>query len=234
MTIELSNWFYEGVMMTGGVLAIERAYFRITGGRERWLYKVARKHAGGAGEGGFAISMPTLFEKSGAEGDYRRFKFEIAKIAAKNALPGYALSLEQAAGKKEPSVRMTRRGDAEPVERAGEGAARFLPFEPRRDLPRESEARGSSESPVTPVSAKAAIRSALAGLTQKAVAGHISDTTLDTLRSECPGWDYQTLHAEFKSWIGSDPKRTPVNYQAAFIGFVRRHHSENKHTLPRT
>jgi plasmid replication initiation protein len=46
MTIELSNWFYEGVMMTGGVLAIECAYFPITGGRERWLYKVARKHAG--------------------------------------------------------------------------------------------------------------------------------------------------------------------------------------------
>jgi plasmid replication initiation protein len=50
MTIELSNWFCEGVMMTGGVLAIERAYFRITGDRERWLYRVARKHAGGAGE----------------------------------------------------------------------------------------------------------------------------------------------------------------------------------------
>ena len=50
MTIELSNWFYEGVLMTGGVLSIDRAYFEITGGRERWLYKVARKHAGGAGE----------------------------------------------------------------------------------------------------------------------------------------------------------------------------------------
>ena len=36
MTIELSNWFWEGVMMKGGVLAIDRAYFDITGGRERW------------------------------------------------------------------------------------------------------------------------------------------------------------------------------------------------------
>jgi plasmid replication initiation protein len=62
------------------VLAIDPA-FTLTGGRERWLYRVARKHAGGAGADGFAISMPTLFEKSGAEGDYRRFKFEIAKIA---------------------------------------------------------------------------------------------------------------------------------------------------------
>ena len=107
MTLELSNWFWEGVMMTGGVLAIDRAYFSITGGRERWLYRVARKHAGGAGEGGFAISMPVLFEKSGAEGQYRRFKFELLKLAEKNALPGYALSVETARD-GEPMLRMTR------------------------------------------------------------------------------------------------------------------------------
>ena len=52
LSISLSSWFYDGVLMAGGVLSIDRAYFDITGGRERWLYKVARKHAGGAGEGG--------------------------------------------------------------------------------------------------------------------------------------------------------------------------------------
>ena len=107
MTLELSNWFWEGVMMQGGVLSIDRAYFNITGGRERWLYKVARKHAGGAGEDGFAIAMPTLFEKSGAEGEYRRFKFEILKLAERNSLPGFALSIEpDKAG--EPLLRMRR------------------------------------------------------------------------------------------------------------------------------
>jgi plasmid replication initiation protein len=55
MTLTLSDWFYEGILMDGGLLAINPAYFAITGGRERWLYRVARKHAGGAGEGGFAI-----------------------------------------------------------------------------------------------------------------------------------------------------------------------------------
>jgi plasmid replication initiation protein len=107
MTLELSNWFWEGVMMKGGVLSIDRAYFKLTGGRERWLYKVARKHAGGAGDDGFAISMPVLFEKSGAEGEYRRFKFEIVKLAEKNALPGYTLTIEP--GKNgEPLLRATR------------------------------------------------------------------------------------------------------------------------------
>lgn len=108
MTLELSNWFYEGVLMKGGVLSIDRAYFDISGGRERWLYRVARKHAGGAGEAGFAIAMPTLFEKSGAEGPYRRFKFEIGKIASRNALPGYSLALETSSGRKEPLLRMQR------------------------------------------------------------------------------------------------------------------------------
>lgn len=107
MTIELSNWFYEGVLMTGGVLAIDRAYFDLTGGRERWLYRVARKHAGGAGEEGFVISFPTLFEKSGAEGQYRRFKFELLRIAERNELPGYRLEVEQAA-RGEPALRMSR------------------------------------------------------------------------------------------------------------------------------
>lgn len=34
MTLERSNWFYEGVLMAGGVLSIDRAYFDISGGRE--------------------------------------------------------------------------------------------------------------------------------------------------------------------------------------------------------
>ncbi|WP_298326692.1 replication initiator protein A [Asticcacaulis sp.] len=114
LSLSLSSWFYEGVLMNGGVLSIDRAYFDITGGRERWLYKVARKHAGGAGEGGFAIALPTLFEKSGAEGQYRRFKFEIAAIVRRNDLPGYDLSLTEAATSREPLLHMVRR-DASPA-----------------------------------------------------------------------------------------------------------------------
>ncbi len=51
MTLELSNWFRERVMTKGEMLSIDRAYFDITGGREHWLYRVARAHAGGAREG---------------------------------------------------------------------------------------------------------------------------------------------------------------------------------------
>jgi plasmid replication initiation protein len=71
---------FEGILMDGGLLSIGPVYFSITGGCERLLYRVARKHAGGAGEGGFIIPLPTLFEKSGAEGTSRRFKFETQAI----------------------------------------------------------------------------------------------------------------------------------------------------------
>ena len=228
MTIELSNWFYEGVLMQGGVLSIDRAYFDITGGRERWLYKVARKHAGGAGEGGFAISMPTLFEKSGAEGQYRRFKFEIAKIAERDELPGYALAIELPAGKREPSLRMRRRSEGERIARAaakppaaraatGKGGGRPAP---------------AAAPPIAEhIDATALIRRTVTSLSTRGGAGEISDATLATLRAECPGWDYQSLHQLFREWIGDDPARTPVNYQSAFIGFVRRYDEKNRHTL---
>ncbi|GGB40600.1 hypothetical protein GCM10011380_32580 [Sphingomonas metalli] len=227
MTIELSNWFYDGVMMTGGVLSIDRAYFDISGGRERWLYKVARKHAGGAGEAGFAISMPTLFEKSGAEGQYRRFKFEIAKIAERDELPGYALTLEQAEGKREPMLRMRRRAEHEMKTGAKPGE---VPSGATASLP-------ASEAPAPPVDGAAAseaaalIRRSVKGLAGRAQFGEVTDATLALLRAECPGWDYQTLHAEFRAWIDADPARTPASYQNAFIGYVRRFDAKNRHTL---
>ncbi|KQM63171.1 MULTISPECIES: replication initiator protein A [unclassified Sphingomonas] len=220
MTIELSNWFWEGVMMTGGVLSIDRAYFDLTGGRERWLYRVARKHAGGAGEAGFAISMPTLFEKSGAEGQYRRFKFEIAKIAERDELPGYTLTLEQD-GKREPMLRMRRRGD---------GAARTV------SVTAPAAPVAAAPSPMRTedlVDAAAMIRASIRGLAARAHDGEVSTQTLETLRTECPGWDYHTLHAEFRAWIDGDPARTPVNYQAAFIGYVRRFDARHRHELGR-
>lgn len=107
MSVTLAKWFYDGVLMENGVLSIDPEYFNITGGRERWLYRVARKHAGGADETGFAIRFPVLFDKSGAEGSYRRFKFELLAIAKRNDLLGYHLQIEQSGG--EPMLRMIRR-----------------------------------------------------------------------------------------------------------------------------
>ncbi|HWU01297.1 MAG TPA: replication initiator protein A [Novosphingobium sp.] len=221
MTIELSNWFWEGVMMKGGVLSIDRAYFDITGGRERWLYRVARKHAGGAGEGGFAITMPVLFEKSGAEGEYRRFKFELLKLAEKNELPGYDLSVEAARG-GETAIRM-RRVDGK--HGAGQGLA------PQEQAAASAELAVSPGKPPETIDARRLIRATVAGLSTAATRGFMTDETIEHLRATCPGWDLYTLHAEFEQWVNADAERTPVDWQKAFIGFVKRHHDKNRHTL---
>ncbi|GLV23295.1 hypothetical protein TomMM35A_31350 [Sphingobium sp. TomMM35A] len=232
MTIELSNWFYEGVLMQGGVLSIDRAYFDLTGGRERWLYKVARKHAGGAGEGGFSISMPTLFEKSGAEGAYRRFKFEIAKIAERDPLPGYTLLLEQPQGKREPSLRMSRRIVEAAKATSKSPAAKPTATKTTSVNGAPSAARLSAKGDAEPLfDASDVIRRTVTGLSSRVTAGELTDATLATLRADCPGWDYQSLHQDFRNWLDADPTRTPVNYQKAFIGFVRRFHEKNRHTL---
>ena len=209
MSIALSSWFYDGVLMAGGVLSIDRAYFDITGGRERWLYRVARKHAGGAGEAGFSIAMPTLFEKSGAEGQYRRFKFEIAAIVRQNGLPGYALALTPAATSSEPLLHIVRRGAASAPAKAKTkaapvrtGAGIAPPERARKAVPAPEEARG-----------------------------YLTDDTLEHLRANYRGWDFHALHAEFKSWLHADAERTPDRYQSAFIGYVRRYHEKNRHQL---
>ena len=119
MSLTVSDWFYEGILMDGGLLAIDPVYFSISGGRERWLYRVARKHAGAAGPEGFAIALPTLFEKSGAEGTYRRFKFEMLAIVSRNDIPDFELRLE--IGHGEPAIRMIRK--THPVPRARVEAA---------------------------------------------------------------------------------------------------------------
>ena len=81
------------------------------------------------------------------------------------------------------------------------------------------------------VDAAALIRRSVKSLSGRATFGEITDATLATLRAECPGWDYQTLHADFRTWIEADAGRTPVSYQNAFIGYVRRFDAKNRHTL---
>src|SRR5487761_1926268 len=40
------DWFYRAVLDDALVPTIDRAYFALTGGLERWLYRLVRRHAG--------------------------------------------------------------------------------------------------------------------------------------------------------------------------------------------
>jgi len=95
----LPDWFYAGVLDSALVLTIDRAYFALTGGLERWLYRIVRKHGGHQGAG-WSFDVAHLHLKSGALSPLKRFAWEIRAIVSRQPLPGYTLSLEHSCGRE--------------------------------------------------------------------------------------------------------------------------------------
>jgi plasmid replication initiation protein len=91
----LPDWFYAGVIDETLVLNIDRAYFQLTGGIERWLYRLVRKH-GGWQRGGWRFDFRHLHSKSGSLARFSDFAIDLRNIAARQSLPGYRLSVFRA------------------------------------------------------------------------------------------------------------------------------------------
>ena len=86
----LPDWFYAGVINDALVLTIDRAYFGLTGGLERWLYRLVRKH-GGRQQGGWSFDFLYLHAKSGSLSPPKHFAFDLREIVRRQTLPGYEL-----------------------------------------------------------------------------------------------------------------------------------------------
>ncbi len=93
----IPDWFYAAVMDDALVLTIDRAYFNLTGGLERWLYRLVRKH-GGHQRTGWRFDFRHLHLKSGSLSPFKRFAFELREIVRRQPLPGYVLFLEVEVG----------------------------------------------------------------------------------------------------------------------------------------
>lgn len=91
----LADWFYSGVIDDALILTIDREYFRLGGGLERWLYRLVRKH-GGRQKWGWSFDVGHLHLKSGSLAPLRRFRFELRAIVRRQSLPGYRLELVDA------------------------------------------------------------------------------------------------------------------------------------------
>jgi plasmid replication initiation protein len=87
--LTLPQWLYHGILQQGGVLTIDPDYFLLTGGVERWMYRVARKHAGHQ-ELGWQFTMRQLYDKSGSLARFSDLAIDIRKIVAGDHLPEYA------------------------------------------------------------------------------------------------------------------------------------------------
>ena len=94
------DWFYRAVLDDALVLTIDRAYFALTGGLERWLYRLVRKHAGKQ-SAGWRFDFRHLYLKSASLSPFKRFAFELRDIARRQPLPGYRLRVDRASGGRE-------------------------------------------------------------------------------------------------------------------------------------
>lgn len=92
LEITLNDWTFRALVKDRRVLAINPAYFDLTGGLERRLYEIARKHVGRQSE--WKVSLLLLAKKCGTmQRNLRRFKFDLKEISELNRLPDYQLSL---------------------------------------------------------------------------------------------------------------------------------------------
>jgi plasmid replication initiation protein len=90
----LPDWFYVAVLDDALVLTIDRAYFDLTGGLERWLYRLVRKH-GGRQSHGWNFDFPYLHAKSGSLSPLKHFAYDLRDIVRKQSLPGYSLTINR-------------------------------------------------------------------------------------------------------------------------------------------
>jgi plasmid replication initiation protein len=88
--ITLSDWLYDGICAKSSLLLVDPEYFSITSALKRFLYRTARKHAGGHGKP-WEFLIETLYKKSGSEMDFRFFKRDLKAAVSDNDVPGYFL-----------------------------------------------------------------------------------------------------------------------------------------------
>ena len=111
MTITLSDWVYDGIMGERSLLTMHQDYFLLTGGLERALYRIARKHAGNQ-KGGWTCRVEVLRDKTGSDSKPKEFNRMLRKVVEADQLPDYAIEMAKTADGS-PAVLFRLRGEAE-------------------------------------------------------------------------------------------------------------------------
>ena len=100
--ISIHPWIYNAIVRQGDILAVHPDYFQLTGGLERWLYRLARKAVPDkADPPAIRFKMETLHARSGVTRDLKRFAFDIRKLADTQPLPEYGVQIEYRKGQRE-------------------------------------------------------------------------------------------------------------------------------------
>lgn len=90
--VEVSSWIFQSVIRRKEILAVHPDYFQLTGGLERWLYRLARKAVPDRSvDAAINFRMETLYKRSGSTRPLRNFAGDIRKIAERQGLPEYGV-----------------------------------------------------------------------------------------------------------------------------------------------
>jgi plasmid replication initiation protein len=159
MEFVLPEWFYRGVLDRSLVLTIDPAYFALTGGIERWLYRVARRHAGHQPQG-WAFELRHLYAKSGSAARFSDFALDVRRIARRQTLPGYDLFIEledtrellrvvprrRSTGTVDSRVELIRRSGARIIRRSGARLSADRAHEPKLNIWPATQSSACNES----------------------------------------------------------------------------------------
>lgn len=96
--VTLNEWMFRALVQERRVLAISRDYFGLTGGLERRLYELARKHLGNQQE--WTIGLAKLADKVGTVRPLKLFASDLRRIIDANNLPTYRISLITPIGRR--------------------------------------------------------------------------------------------------------------------------------------
>ncbi len=96
----LPDWLYQTLLEPHQALRIDPRYFHLTGGIERWLYRLVRKH-GGRQPAGWRFDFEYLYRKSGSSAQYADFAGDLRRIARQGRLPGYTLAVSRSGAGRE-------------------------------------------------------------------------------------------------------------------------------------
>jgi len=96
--ITISQWMYDGICQKGSLLKVRPEYFKITSGIKKFLYRTARKHVGNQNKS-WDFLIETLYEKSGSEREFKKFKHDLKKSVSDNDIPAYFMKWIEKDGK---------------------------------------------------------------------------------------------------------------------------------------
>jgi plasmid replication initiation protein len=105
--IEIPRWIWEEVMTgrTPAVLRMHPAYFSLTSGLARYIYRLARR---AAADTEAVWGFDTLHHRSGSSTTARRFRFDLRQLIERDDLPEYRLE-EVTVKSGAPALRMVNR-----------------------------------------------------------------------------------------------------------------------------